>query len=585
MCPDCGSANTVSDWENGGQRCRACEACFEKSVPLKGSQQEYEKYLRGIQDGFSRNEFPMLVATKGFGMGIDKRNIRVIAHYAFADGIEAYIQEMGRAARDQQASHAALIYSPPTEACKQNLLTGAHESGEAVEPPCVSDTGNFRKWRCPFGLPRLCDYGLKARNIRESYGSVETAIEHAMRAFDHLVPEPGHPLRRNVTFLPQDVMGTDGKDSGGARARSAGDTLAQLQNALYRLQVVGMVGDWFIDFEQGLKNPPVLVRLRTGWTLSFGREQATEQLRKVATGDYAQKIESALNGVADEDIRAQVERLISLTVRETYRAVSTMRRQMLFFELTYAQAGKTTNNEDPTCRRALLQQGLEGQGKGKGAILHCQSCDVCRSDWDFDWTDATRTNKKDTEELAEVVRRLSQAYESFDVDAVLDLANRATSHNGAIFIQRRAEQRLTEDPFNLAAMAIAGLCAQYRGLPDQAIYHFSSGYGAVESGFRDLTAAKFFYERLRELDMPRALALLQRKGGVFDTPEGHIYAVGELKRAVEDGIADQKNLDMAQWLLVHDTWAGQTSSALSGAGTSLDQARQHLRESDQKDGY
>lgn len=586
VCPECGSANTVSDWQSGGQFCRACEARFEKPIPLKGSQQQYEGYLRDVQEGFSRNEFPILVATKGFGMGIDKRNIRVIAHYAFADGLEAYIQEMGRAARDQQASHAALIYTPPTPECWHMLLTGKHESNEAPSPLCVSEEGNFRKWKCPYGLPRLCDYGMKARNIHEAYGSAETAIAHAIRVFDHLAPDPNQPLNSTVNLWPQDVMDTGDKNSGSTQAKASDETLAQLQYALYRLQVIGIVGDWFIDFEQGLKNPPVHVRLRSDWTPSFGREKAEEQLRKVAADDYSQKLESALDGIAIIDVRSHVERLVSLTVRETYHSVSGMRHDMLYFELTYALAERGTNESKAPCRRALIQQGLEDSDKTdrkEGAITSCDSCDNCRPELKFEWTGGTRTNKKDSEELAVVVSRLSQAYDSFNVDVALDLADRATSHNGAVFLQRRTEQRLTEDPFNLTAMAIAGLCARYRGLPDQAIYHFSSGYGAVERGFRDLTAGKFFYHQLRELDAPRALALLQRKGSVFDTPDGHVFAVGELKSAVEEGNTDKSSLEMAQWLRVTDEWKTQISPTLRATKATLENVYQNLHEANKAD--
>lgn len=54
----------------------------------------------------------IMVATKGFGMGIDKPNIRLIIHRTPTSNLEAYAQEAGRAGRDGEMATAILYYSP-----------------------------------------------------------------------------------------------------------------------------------------------------------------------------------------------------------------------------------------------------------------------------------------------------------------------------------------------------------------------------------------------------------------------------------------------------------------------------------------
>jgi len=61
---------------------------------------------------FKHNEISALVATSAYGMGIDKPNVRWIAHFGVPASIEAYYQEAGRAGRDREASECLLITTP-----------------------------------------------------------------------------------------------------------------------------------------------------------------------------------------------------------------------------------------------------------------------------------------------------------------------------------------------------------------------------------------------------------------------------------------------------------------------------------------
>ena len=53
------------------------------------------------QDAFMNGDINVIVATTAFGMGVDKKDIAMVIHYDISDSLENYVQEAGRAGRDE----------------------------------------------------------------------------------------------------------------------------------------------------------------------------------------------------------------------------------------------------------------------------------------------------------------------------------------------------------------------------------------------------------------------------------------------------------------------------------------------------
>ena len=65
-----------------------------------------------MQESFINGGLRVIAATNAFGMGIDKPDVRLVIHADIPGSLENYLQEAGRAGRDQQSARCVLLYTP-----------------------------------------------------------------------------------------------------------------------------------------------------------------------------------------------------------------------------------------------------------------------------------------------------------------------------------------------------------------------------------------------------------------------------------------------------------------------------------------
>ncbi|XP_048431425.1 ATP-dependent DNA helicase Q-like 3 isoform X2 [Pyrus x bretschneideri] len=69
-----------------------------------------DKLRSSVLDNWISSKIQVVVATVAFGMGIDRRDVRIVCHFNIPKSMESFYQESGRAGRDQQLSRSLLYY-------------------------------------------------------------------------------------------------------------------------------------------------------------------------------------------------------------------------------------------------------------------------------------------------------------------------------------------------------------------------------------------------------------------------------------------------------------------------------------------
>lgn len=267
--------------------------CFAGEKPKKWPDEEnWDEYKRTVQDQFKEDEFSLLCATKAFGMGIDKPNVRYTVHYGIPSSLESLYQEAGRAGRDKKKAECVVLYTAEEQLKEQITWL----LGKDARPSDIKSFGEERSnWYN--GNDAYRQFFLLVNEASD--------IEEEIRVLDSLVERYAKP--NQIRFISADYP----------------MNLASLQKYIYHLSLIGVVRDWTVDWRGNI----LKVYFSNYTAESIFAE--TEMYIKNYEADYIIK-DKLYYPVEDCDEREAIHQAAQIFLKWYWEKILYSRRQALF---------------------------------------------------------------------------------------------------------------------------------------------------------------------------------------------------------------------------------------------------------------
>lgn len=163
-----------------------------------------EEERERAQNAFMHGEKDIVVATNAFGMGIDRADIRFVAHFEVPGSVEAYYQEAGRAGRDDEAATCELFFNHADTRVQEFFIEGSN-------PPPALIVETYEMLRREADEKHELQLSLKEMAVRLDAGGNDMMLNSALHILDRegyidRFDIPGRRVR-GTRLLKPDITG------------------------------------------------------------------------------------------------------------------------------------------------------------------------------------------------------------------------------------------------------------------------------------------------------------------------------------------------------------------------------------------
>lgn len=149
--------------------------------PFNGKMENSEKIEN--QEAFIAGDVQIIVATSAFGMGVDKKDVKLVVHYDISDSLENYVQEAGRAGRDPKLDAECYVLFNENDLDKHFMLLNQTKLSQSEIQQVWRAIKNMTRNR-PF-LRRSALEIAREAGWDESGNDVETRVKTAISALEN----------------------------------------------------------------------------------------------------------------------------------------------------------------------------------------------------------------------------------------------------------------------------------------------------------------------------------------------------------------------------------------------------------------
>lgn len=212
-------------------------AIYSGKMPDGLSSQEWRSIKKDNSARFRGNSFPVMVATKAYGMGIDKPNVRYTIHYGLPASIEDFYQEAGRAGRDEERAICTVISS----------LEGYQDTSQLLDPQLGINAVRERY----DGIRAVADNDI-SRNIFFLLGSFEGEDADLNEIEKILTDWKGEIEVKTKHFSWALTAELLRKLPEKKQARAQDENRERISKAAHRLKLIGCISDYQLDYQKCL---------------------------------------------------------------------------------------------------------------------------------------------------------------------------------------------------------------------------------------------------------------------------------------------------------------------------------------------